>query len=40
MFECLEISETNYEGVVEPSYNKSTRAYANCANHISKIRGE
>ena len=32
MFERMEISETIYEGVVEPYYkNKTTRAYSNHA---------
>ena len=29
MFECMEISESIYEGVVTPSYKKTTQAEAN-----------
>ena len=40
MFERTEIAESIYKGVVEPSYTKTTREYANCAGNISKMRGE
>ena len=40
MFECMEISEYIYEGVVKPSYKKPTREYDNCAGISRKIRGE
>ena len=40
MFECMEISESIYEGVVEPSYKKLTRADSNRAGHCRKNRGE
>ena len=40
MFDCMEISESIYEGVVEPSYKKPPRADANRAGHIRKKRGE
>ena len=40
MFERTEIAESIYKGVVEPSYLKTTREYANCAGTISKMRGE
>ena len=33
MFERMEISESIYEGVVEPSYKKPTRAYTNLSCH-------
>ena len=36
----MEIVEIFYEGVVEPSYKKSTISDANCAGHIRQIRGE
>ena len=34
MFECMEITESIYEGVVEPSYKKLTQTYSNRAGHI------
>ena len=34
MFERMEISESIYEGVVEPSYKKSTQEDDNRAGHI------
>ena len=40
MFKHMEISESIYEGVVEPSYKKLTRADANRAGHIRQKRGE
>ena len=40
MFECMEITESIYEGVVEPSYKKLTQTYSNRAGHISQKRGE
>ena len=36
----MEITESIYEGVVEPSYQKPTREHANCADHNRKKRGE
>ena len=38
MFECTEIAEYIYECVEEHSYKKYTKAYANCAGHIRKMR--
>ena len=40
MFERIEIAESIYEGVVEPSYEKTTRTYANRVGHSSRMRGE
>ena len=40
MFECMEIAEYIYEGVVEHSYKKSTGPYANRAGNRRKNRGE
>ena len=40
MFECMEITESIYEFVVEPSYKKLTGADANRACHSRKKRGE
>ena len=40
MFEHMEISESIYEGVVEPSYLKNTRADSNRAGHSRQNRGE
>ena len=40
MFERMEIAESIYEGVLEPSYKKSTRSDFTCAGHIIKKRGE
>ena len=40
MFECMEITEYIYKGVVEPSYKKPTREYANRAGNSRKKRGE
>ena len=40
MFEFMEKEEFIYNGVVEPSYKKSTRADLNRAGHSSKMRGE
>ena len=34
MFEHMYISESIYEGVVEPSYKKTNRAYANLSCRI------
>ena len=36
MFERMEISESIYEGVVEPLYKNPTRADANCADNSKK----
>ena len=36
----MEITESIYEGVVEPSYQKPTREHANRADHNRKKRGE
>ena len=40
MFECIEILESIYEGVVEPFRRKPNRAYANGAGIRMKIREE
>ena len=40
MFERMEISESIYEGVVEPYYKKPTREDANRAGHSRNRRGE
>ena len=40
MFEQMEISESIYEGVVLPSYQKTTRADANRAGHSRQNRRE
>ena len=40
MFERMEISESIYEVVVEPSYKKLTRADYNYAGHIRDEMGE
>ena len=40
MFERMEIAESIYEGVVEPSYKKPTWADANRAGHSRHKRGE
>ena len=40
MFESMEITESIYEGVVEPSYKKPTRADANRAYHNRDKREE
>ena len=40
MFERMEIAESIYEFVVEPSYTKHTRADANRSGHIRQRRGE
>ena len=40
MFECMEVSESVYEVLVETSYNNTTRAYSNRSGYISKLRGE
>ena len=34
----MEISEINYEGVVEPSYKKTTQSDANCAGYNRNMR--
>ena len=39
MLERMETAESIYEGVVEPSYKKPTRAYANHAGHSRNKRG-
>ena len=38
MFERMEIAETIYDGVVEPSYKKSTREYYNCVGQSIQMR--
>ena len=40
MFERMDISESKYEGVVEPFYKKTTSEDANRAGHIRLKRGE
>ena len=40
MFESMDISESIYEGVVEPSDKKPTWADANCDDNSSQKRGE
>ena len=40
MFERMEIAESIYYGVVEPSYKEPTWAYANRAGHSRQKRGE
>ena len=40
MFECIEISESIYEVVVETSYKKNTRSDTNRDAQSRKIRGE
>ena len=40
MFERMEIAESIYEGVVEPSYKKPTQEDANRADHSRQNRGE
>ena len=40
MFEQMDIAESIYKSIVEPSYKKSTREYSNHAGHIRKKRGE
>ena len=40
MFDCMEIAESVYEGVVETSYKKSTRADTNRSGHSKHKRGE
>ena len=39
-FERMEISESIYEGLVEPYYKKPTRVDANCAGHSRQKREE
>ena len=39
MFERMEINESVYEGVVEPSYKNPTHAYGNSDGHSSNKRG-
>ena len=39
IFEHMEIDENIYEGVVEPSYKKTTRADANRAGNSMQNRG-
>ena len=39
MFQFMEISESIYKGVVEPSYKKPTRADANRAGNSRHKRG-
>ena len=40
MFECTDIAESIYEGVVKSSYKNSTGADTTHAGHSSKKRGE
>ena len=40
MFECMEIDESIYEDVVEPSYKKPTWVDANHAGHSRQKKGE
>ena len=40
MFDYVEIAESIYKGVVEPSYKKPTRAYANRAGYSRQKRVE
>ena len=40
MFERMEIADSIYEGVVEPSYKKPARADTNRSGHRRKNRGE
>ena len=40
MFECMEITDSIYEGILETFYKKTTRADANCADHSRNKRGE
>ena len=40
MFECMEIAESIYEGVVEPYYKKITGTDSNRAGNSSKKGGE
>ena len=40
MFECMEMSESIYEGVVEPSYKKPTREDTNRSGPTNKMRGQ
>ena len=39
IFEHMEIDENIYEGVVEPSYKKTTQIEDTCAGHSSKMSG-
>ena len=39
IFKLMEITKTVYEGVVEPSHNKTTTSHTNRAGHSRKIRG-
>ena len=39
MFERMDVAESIYEGVVEPSYKKYTKAHATRAGHNKKNRG-
>ena len=40
MFEIMDITESIYEGVVEPPYKKTARADTNHAGHSRLNRGE
>ena len=40
MFKQMDIFESIYEGVVESSYKKNSRAYAKFAGHSRQNRGE
>ena len=39
MFDPMEITESIYEGLVEPYYKKTTWVDSNCAGHIRNKRG-
>ena len=40
MYDSIEIAESSYKGVAEPSYKKPTRSDANHAGHSRQKRGE
>ena len=40
MFECMDIVEYIYEGVVEPSYKKTNKEDVTRAGHSRQNRGE
>ena len=37
MFECIEIAESIYEGIVDPSYKRPTRLDSNFSGHTGKM---
>ena len=39
MFEHMEIVESIYEGIVEPSYKQFTKSDATCSGHSRKNKG-